>query len=181
MNDNAPATHDSDNSSSPAASGSSDRDEDSSSVETTPPPQSDVNAYRDENKRYSNTSSAYSRSYQSVFSESAPQSFSHHRDWSSSSGVRPLTAATSIAESYGDKDSQELADAVELLMSCSHGTPNQRATALPHDIPPVPPLPQKYAAYSSSRTQHDTNMADDDVSDDGHADDDVYMFGKMDA
>ncbi len=180
-----PAT-DSDNSSSPAASGSSDRDEDSSSVETTPPPQVDT-SYRD-SKRYSNTSSAYSRSYTSVFSESAPNEhgFGHHRHWSTSSTNRPLTAATSIAESYRDEDPQDLAAAVGLL-SCSYGTPNQRATILSNDIPPVPPLPEKYAnAFASYRRQNDVNMDDDDSSDDEppqrvNLDEDEYMFGKMDA
>ncbi len=179
-------SNDSDNSSSPAASGSSEREDDLSSVETTPPPQTD--AYRD-SKRYSNSSSTYSRSYQSVFSESAPNGesgFGHHRHWSSSSNNRPWTAATSIAESYKDEDPQDLAAAVGLL-SCSYGTPNQRATALPNDIPPVPPLPEKYAR--SYRTQHDVDMQDeeDDSSDEEeestvpHHEDDEYMFGKMDA
>ncbi|KAK3701494.1 hypothetical protein LTR37_015468 [Vermiconidia calcicola] len=183
---NTEGNPESDNSSSPAASGSSERDEDLSSTETTPPPHAD-NAYRD-SKRYSNTSSAYSRSYQSVFSESVPNGgsgFSHHRQWSSSSNGRPLTANTSIAESYRDEDPQDLAAAVGLL-SCSYGTPNLRPSGVPSDIPPVPPLPEKYAhAFSTYRSQADVNMEDDESSDDepqqtAH-DDHVGFFGTMDA
>lgn len=186
MNTDGTPTNDSDNSSSPAASGSSERDEDLSSTETTPPPQTD-NAYRD-SKRYSNTSSAYSRSYQSVFSESAPNGehgFGHYRQLSSSSN-RPQTANTSIAESYRDEDPADLAAAVGLL-SCSYGTPKSLGpTGMPSDIPPVPPLPEKYAnAFSSYRGQGDVIMDDEDSSDDEPQprpphDDYEGVFGKMD-
>nr|POE63129.1 hypothetical protein CFP56_04032 [Quercus suber] len=132
--------HDSD-SSSPAASRSSDmQDEDSSSAETTPPPPSD--SYR-EVKRYSNTSSAYSRSYQSqsVFSESAPTAdyqFGHHRHWSHSSN-RPATAATSIsiAESYKDEDPQDLAAA------------DLAAWKIGWRTRPSPPLPSHPASWTA--------------------------------
>lgn len=183
---NSEGNNDSDNSSSPAASGSSDMREDGvSSTETTPPPQSE-NAYRD-SKRLSNNSSVYSRSYQSVFSSgSAPNNdngFSHHRQWSASSNGRPLTANTSIAESYrGDEDPQDLAAAVGLL-SCSYGTPKSGPTAMPMDVPPVPPLPAK---YQNMRSQEDVEMDDDGSSDDEppmRNDDmeDHGVFGKMDA
>ncbi|EME50393.1 hypothetical protein DOTSEDRAFT_69048 [Dothistroma septosporum NZE10] len=174
-------------SSSPAASGSSDmRDEQElSSTETTPPPQSE-HAYRD-SKRFSNNSSLYSRSYQSVFSsESAPghdNGFSHHRQWSTSSNSRPLTANTSIADSYrGDEDPQDLAAAVGLL-SCSYGTPKSGPTGMGNDVPPVPPLPAKYQNY---RAPVDVQMDDDyDSDDEPHVrNDDVEdqgVFGKMDA
>ena len=186
MNSEGNPTNDSDNSSSPAASGSSERDEDLSSAETTPPPQAD-RAYQD-GKRYSNTSSAYSRSYQSVFSESAPQgghAFTHHRQWSSSSNNRPLTANASIAESYRDEDPQDLAAAVGLL-SCSYGTPKSGPTGMTNDIPPVPPLPEKYAnAFSTYRGQGDVVMDDDSSDDEPRSrtlhDDFEGMFGKMDA
>lgn len=184
MNADGPA-NDSD-SSSPAASGSSDmRDEQElSSAETTPPPQSE-NAYRD-SKRFSNNSSIYSRSYQSVFSDSAPgpdNGFSHQRQWSQSSNGRPLTANTSIADSYrGDEDPQDLAAAVGLL-SCSYGTPKSGPTGMGNDVPPVPPLPAKYQNY---RAPVDVQMDDDyDSDDEPHVrNDDVEdqgMFGKMDA
>ena len=178
--------NDSDNSSSPAASGSSERDDELSSAETTPPPQAD-NPSQD-SKRYSNTSSAYSRSYQSVFSESAPgdHGFAHYRQWSSSSN-RPQTGHTSIADSYGESDPADLAAAVNLL-SCSYGTPNSRPTVMSNDIPPVPPLPEKYAnAFSTYRGQGDITMDDDEDSSDDEPqsrplhDDEQLMFGKMDA
>ena len=180
-------TNDSDNSSSPAASGSSERDDELSSAETTPPPQAD-NAYRD-SKRYSNASSTCSRSYQSVFSESAPNGethFAHYRQWSSSSNNRPLTANTSIAESYRDEDPADLAAAVGLL-SCSYGgTPKSGPIGMSSDVPPVPPLPEKYAnAFSTYRGQNDVIM-DDESSDDEthqrmHHDEFEGVFGKMDA
>ena len=189
MNAKGPSAIDSDNSSSPAASGSSEREDDLSSTETTPPPQAD-NAYR-EQKRYSNTSSAYSRSYQSVFSESAPadnHGFAHYRQWSTSSANRPLTAATSIADSYNDEESADVAAAMNLL-SCSYsGTPKSGPIHAASDIPPVPPLPEKYANhFSSYRNQSGDVIMDDDDSDDGKTssrpvhiyDDDEYMFGKM--
>ena len=186
MNSEGNPTNDSDNSSSPAASGSSERDEDLSSAETTPPPQAD-GAYQNR-KRYSNTSSAYSRSYQSVFSESAPgeNGFTHRRQWSSSSNNRPMTAETSITESYRDEDPQDLAAAVGLL-SCSYGTPKSGPIGMHSDIPPVPPLPEKYAnAFSTYRSGQGDVMMDDESSDDEPAprtlhDDDEGMFGKMDA
>lgn len=183
MNQDGP--NDSDNSSSPAASGSSDmRDEDLSSNETTPPPHLD-HSYRDP-KRFSNESSLFSRSYQSVFSESGPAAengFAHHRQWSTSSISRPVTA-----EGYGG-DEAELAAAVGLL-SCSYGTPKSGPTTLSPDVPPVPPLPAKYqkAAYSNLRNNQadDVDMAGDDSFDDEahctrHEDVEDGMFGQMDA
>jgi hypothetical protein len=187
MNAKGPSAIDSDNSSSPAASGSSEREDDLSSTETTPPPQAD-NAYR-ERKRYSNTSSAYSRSYQSVFSESAPadhHGFAHYRQWSTSSANRPQTAATSIADSYRDDDPDVVA--AMGLLSCSYsGTPKTGPMHVGSDIPPVPPLPEKYANNFSSYRNHSGDVImDDDDSDDGKTssrpvhiyDDDEYMFGR---
>ncbi|KAF2206643.1 hypothetical protein CERZMDRAFT_89137 [Cercospora zeae-maydis SCOH1-5] len=197
MNQEGKDGGDSDDSSSPAASGSSGmRDEDSSSNETTPPPQSE-HAYRD-SKRFSGNSSIYSRSYQSVFSNGsvphAEHGFAHHRQWSTSSASRPMTANTSIAESYrGDEDPQDLAAAVGLL-SCSYGTPQNGPTATGAHVPPVPPVPAKYQAYqtrsySDYRNQGDVEMEDEDSDDEPHHphhharnDEAEYgMFGKMDA
>ena len=181
-------TNDSDNSSSPAASGSSERDDEPSSAETTPPPQAD-NSYR-EKKRYSNTSSLYSHSYQSTFSESAPAAdngFGHHRQWSTSSANRPYTANTSIADSHRDEDQADVEAAMGLL-SCSWGTPKSGPIGLSNDIPPVPPLPEKYAnRFSSYRSPNDDVIMDDDDSDDGKTstrpvhvyDEPDFMFGKM--
>lgn len=199
MNQDGTPANDSD-SSSPAASGSSDlREDDPSSAETTPPPQSE-HAYRDPNtKRYSNnSSSAYSRSYQSVFSsESVPKDggfAGHYRQWSSSSN-RPQTATTSIAESYPDEDPADLAAAVGLL-SCSYGTPKSGPTAMDNDIPPVPPLPAKYQGASapfpaSHMPSHRSHEHDVDMEDESSSEDDMHarhhdevedgMFGKMDA
>lgn len=187
MNSEGNGSNDSDNSPSPAASGSSDmHDDEVSSTETTPPPQIEE-TYRD-SKRFSNNSSIYSRSYQSVFSSgSVPNNenlFGHLRQWSASSTSRPMTANTSIAESYrGDEDPQDLAAAVGLL-SCSYGTPKSTSTALAMDVPPVPPLPAKY--QQNYRQQDDVEMEDDNDSDDEphmRNDDmeDHGMFGKMDA
>lgn len=187
MNKDGTATNDSDNSSSPAASGSSEREDGPSSAETTPPPQ----AERD-SKRFSNTSSAYSRSYQSVFSSGsmpAEYGFGHHRHWSTSSNNRPLTANTSIAESYTDQAPEDMTAAMNLL-SCSYGTPKSGpVTGGGDDIPPVPPLPEKYAnGFASYRGREDVSMDEDDSSDDDHHrrpqtqhDDHEGFFGRMDA
>lgn len=186
MNQDGPA-HDSD-SSSPAASGSSDPQEDlPSSTETTPPPHHDHTSYRD-SKRHSNSSSVYSRSYQSIFSSgSAPHenAFSHARQWSTSSN-RPTTANTSIAESYPDEDPADLAAAVGLL-SCSYRTPKNGPTVLA-DVPPVPPLPAKYLDGAHNKAPR-TEIVDIDMDDESNSDYDQHtrhdeaeygVFGKMD-
>jgi hypothetical protein len=191
MNQDVKESHDSDDSSSPAASGSSGmHDDDASSAETTPPPQNE-HAYRD-SKRFSNNSSLYSRSYQSVFSSgsvpNADQSFAHHRQWSTSSASRPVTANTSIADSYrGDEDPQDLAAAVGLL-SCSYGTPQSGPATIAAEVPPVPPVPAKYQnqAYSNTyRNQsEDVDMGDYSSDEEAHVrNDDVEdgIFGTMDA
>jgi hypothetical protein len=202
MNQDGTATNDSDNSSSPAASGSSDPHEEISSAETTPPPQSE-HAYRENSKRYSNSSSMYSRSYQSVFTGSIPADaglpgFAGHYHQMSSSSNRPGTSQ-SIAESYPEEDPADLAAAVGLL-SCSYGTPKSGPTNMAGDIPPVPPLPAKYQGasvprlashleYREEEERHDVDMEDDSSSDDEHHDhrrmrhhDDIEesMFGNMD-
>lgn len=97
-----------------------------------------------------------------------------------------MTANTSIAESYRDEDPADLAAAVGLL-SCSYGTPQTRAANVPSDVPPVPPLPAKYAGsqFSSFRGQADVEMDEDDSSDDDQHPSRIDeaeegMFGKMD-
>ncbi|KAK5136351.1 hypothetical protein LTR08_003477 [Meristemomyces frigidus] len=195
MNADAVPTNDSDSSASPAASGSSDlRDDELSSAETTPPPQAE-GSFRD-SKRFSNNSSTFSRSYQSAFSSSsAPNndnaSFGHQRHWSGASSNRPMTANTSIADSYRDEDPADLAAAVGLL-SCSYGTPKSGPTIMASDVPPVPPLPAKYAhertTYHHHRSQEDVEMGDELDSDDeveeqhpNRIDEvDEGVFGKMD-
>lgn len=173
MNQDMKESNDSDDSSSPAASGSSGmREEELSSTETTPPPNGE-HAYGDSKRFSNNSSSIYSRSYQSMFS------------MPSGSNSRPMTADTSIGQSYrGDEDPQDLAAAVGLL-SCSYGTPKSGPTNSTADVPPVPPLPEKYQSkvYSNYRNQGDVEMDDESSNDgDGRNDDmDDGMFGKMDA
>lgn len=142
---------------SPAASGSSDyRDDGMSSAETTPPPHDDlaVGSYSGghfTNKRFSSNSSAYSQSYQSnnsVFSESAPHNYLNYYRQQSYDG-RPTTSGTS-ATAYDDEDQADLAAAVGLL-SCSYGTPQSKPVMLPPDVPPVPPLPARFANSVDSR------------------------------
>ncbi|KAF4539784.1 putative c2h2 finger domain protein [Lasiodiplodia theobromae] len=144
-------------SASPAGSGSSDyRDDGMSSAETTPPPHDDVpiGSYtggRFPNKRFSSNSSAYSQSYQSnqsVFSESAPNGSINFYRQQSYDG-RPTTSGTSVT-AYEDEDQADLAAAVGLL-SCSYGTPHSKPVMLPPDVPPVPPLPARFANSVDSR------------------------------
>lgn len=193
MNQDGPEagkTSDSEQSSaSPAASGSSDREDEISSAETTPPPHGE--SIHRHQKHYSNGSSAFSRSYQSVFSTSEGpttnnDNFNHRRQWSQSSN-RPATANTSIAESYPGEDQADLAAAVGLL-SCSYGTPQTGPVSMPGDIPPVPPLPARY----QQQPRHSADIDMDEVSsseDDVHSrkshrfskqDDDEGVFGTMD-
>ncbi|KAF4310613.1 Zinc finger C2H2-type protein [Botryosphaeria dothidea] len=179
-------------SASPAASGSSDyRDDGMSSAETTPPPHDDVavGSYtggRFPNKRFSSNSSAYSQSYQSnnsVFSESIPNGYLNYYRQNSTDG-RPTTSGTS-ATAYDDEDQADLAAAVGLL-SCSYGTPQSKPVMLPPDVPPVPPLPARFANSIDSRPgtiatppgqhQYATSMRSSYVSRHGNnADDDVDM------
>ncbi|KAH7135078.1 hypothetical protein B0J11DRAFT_151926 [Dendryphion nanum] len=162
MNQDPEPARDSDHSSvSPPASGSSDLRDELSSADTTPPPQIDdhhiVGSYSRSHfggrssKRYSaNSSSAYSRSYQSaIFSDNGHNG--HFRQWSNVSD-RPTTSGTSVAGSYDDENDQaDLAAAVGLL-SCSYGTPKSGPVALPPDIPPVPPLPAKFLGFNNPHT-----------------------------
>jgi len=154
---------DSDQSSaSPAASGSSDLadDDDVSSVETTPPPLSEQADFREGaeirgEKRYSDNSSVFSRSYQSapsssVAASSVPTAESygsfHHLSYQrrpSSSGI------TSLGGAAAQEEEAALAAAVEL---CNfNGTPRTAPLQM-DDIPPVPPLPARYASHNANRS-----------------------------
>lgn len=165
---------------SPAASGFSDREGSVSSIETTPPPHGDYPyGHR---KRVSNASSAFSRSYQSVFS-SGP--YQHQRQWSTSSN-RPGTAQTALTESYPGEDQADLAAAVGLL-SCSYGTPQTGPVSMPADVPPVPPLPEKYQSLPRSSYQREVDMDDVSSSEDDRSqrhssrhEEDDRIFGEMD-
>ena len=150
--------NDSDNSSaSPAVSGYSDpQNEDIGSTETTPPPSDDMytsatTEIRDP-KRFSSTSSIFSRSYQSnaqgsISASSVPTAAS----FGSSYQLYPRRPSTSGADaaalSLAD-DEAGLAAAVEL---CNFGTPRTAPTFVDNDIPPVPPLPERYQAYRAHR------------------------------
>lgn len=153
-------TNDSDHSSaSPAASGSSELHEDGySSAETTPPPTSE-HAYNPDgystgrSKRYSNTSSAFSRSYQSAPSSSLPGGHLPPMGTSLGNSYQPVqkrrpSTSGAIASSYTTTDEEEasLAAAVESL--CSFGTPRSGPVHLPLDVPPVPPLPARFVGQN---------------------------------
>ena len=132
-------------SASPAASGSSEfQDDEISSVETTPPPMTEEASART-SKRYSNTSSVFSRSYQSapfgsVAGTSVPTASSYGSNHQMGYPRRPSTSGT--YGNVGAEDEAELAAAVEL---CNFGTPRTGPVHLPPDVPPVPPLPAQYA------------------------------------
>lgn len=131
-----------DSSASPVYSGSSEMQDEVSSVETTPPPMSEEYAVP-EAKRYSVSSTGFSRSYRSVTSSSFVDSaFSPGLLPQRLSGVdfRPTTSGT---------DDGNLAAATAGLTF--GGTPKTRPS-VGNDIPPVPPLPEQYQSYSKSVT-----------------------------
>lgn len=157
-------TNDSDHSSaSPAASGTSElRDGDFSSAETTPPPASEQ-AYSTDgfgmgrSKRPSSSSSAFSRSYQSAPSSSLPggplppmgTSFGSY--YQSGMARRPSTSGLiSSSQAAVDEEEAALAAAVESL--CSFGTPRSGPVHLPPDVPPVPPLPARFAGQNLNKS-----------------------------
>ena len=160
MNQDAPTasdiakTLDSDNSSvSPAASGTSEfrdyDDGDYSSAETTPPPMSEHYAVPDtiesgRSKRYSGNSSSFSRSYQSAPSFSLPvgTAFGNYQQQR-----RPSNSG--LGSTAADEEEAGLVAAVESL--CSFGTPRTGPVLLPADVPPVPPLPARFAELNKNR------------------------------
>jgi hypothetical protein len=158
--DSARITDSDHSSASPAASGSSElQDEDISSAETTPPPPGE-HAYHGESfsysraKRHSGNSSVFSRSYQSAPSNSfvpgsmplESTSFGQHGQGSR----RPSTSGvTSSSYRMLDEDEAGLSAAVESL--CSFGTPRSGPVHLPLDVPPVPPLPARFAGQNANR------------------------------
>ena len=153
---------DSDHSSaSPAASGASElNDDDISSAESTPPPVNEQ-AYTPDGssiarpKRCSINSSAFSRSYQSAPSNSflagsVPSGASYGQYHPPSYQSRPSTSGvSSMGHADNDEDEADLAAAVESL--CSFGTPRTGPVHLPADVPPVPPLPARFAGQNSFR------------------------------
>ncbi|MCJ1284125.1 hypothetical protein MMC26_003456 [Xylographa opegraphella] len=152
---------DSDNSSaSPVPFTPSDPDDDDevSSVETSPPPtseQADFTSYDElrNAKRYSNNSSVFSRSYQSAPSTSfAPSSVPTAASYGSFRQFgyqrRPSTPGISALGHGASEEDTALAAAVELCHF--NGTPRTGPTLM-DDIPPVPPLPARYASHNAHR------------------------------
>ncbi|KAL8813265.1 MAG: hypothetical protein Q9223_006442 [Gallowayella weberi] len=129
-------------------------DDEISSAETTPPPVNEPAYCHDSfstarHKRYSGTSSGFSRSYQSAPSSSflagSMPSGSYGQQYPNQR--RPSTSG--VASVTADEDEAGLAAAVQSL--CSFGTPRTGPVHLPTDIPPVPPLPAQYAGQKMNR------------------------------
>ena len=139
---------------SPAASAASEiQEDDISSVESSPPPMSEDayiignNDIR-ESKRDSSNSSILSRSYQSAPSGSvAASSMTTTASYGSyrygGYQRRPSTSGS------GTNDEAGLAAAVEL---CHFYTPRTGPVHLPLDVPPVPPLPERYQSHNMNRS-----------------------------
>ncbi|KAL8714183.1 MAG: hypothetical protein Q9220_001912 [cf. Caloplaca sp. 1 TL-2023] len=160
--DSAKMTESDHSSASPDISATSElQDEYISSAETTPPPINDPASFHDtfgtaRTKRYSGTSSVFSRSYQSApsssfFGGSVPSSSYGQQH---SSQRRPSTSGVSSAgQPLTDEDEAVLAAAVQSL--CSFGTSRTGPVHLPPDVPPVPPLPAQYAGQHTNRLSSD--------------------------
>ena len=132
-------THDSEGSSaSPAFSGSSEPQDDLSSAETSPPPMSDAVYPVPHPKRQSTSSAAFSRSYRSIPSSS-------YADSLVSPGLPPQHYAVDYRPATAANDDGGLAAAAELL---NFGTPRTRPALSSPDVPPVPPLPERYQPTS---------------------------------
>ena len=135
---------------SPAASAASEaQDDDFNSVESSPPPMSE-DAYLSSNnevresKRDSSNSSIFSRSYQSAPSASIGASSMTTAASSGSYRYGGYQRRPSTSES-GTNDEASLAAAVEL---CHFYTPRSGPVHLPSDVPPVPPLPERFQVYN---------------------------------
>lgn len=125
-------------SASPEYSGSSEMQDESSSVETTPPPMSDEFPVP-ESKRFSTSSAGFSRSYRSAASSSFVDSVF-------SPGLLPqrMSGAEFRPTTSGTDDGSLAAATAGLNFS---GTPKTRPS-VGDDIPPVPPLPQRFQSFS---------------------------------
>jgi hypothetical protein len=86
-----------------------------------------------DHKRYSNGSAGFSRSYRSIPSSSYTESVI-------SPGLPPQRYSVDMRPATSGTDDSGLAAAAELL---NFGTPRTRP-ALGSDVPPVPPLPERY-------------------------------------
>ncbi|MBE3045052.1 hypothetical protein IMZ48_21350 [Candidatus Bathyarchaeota archaeon] len=134
-------------SASPTASGYSEMNERQSSADTTPPPHPEGFAHHMPeyiSKRYNGGGISYQSTPASAFAGSAPNSasagFGHARQ--PSQDRRPPSSGKNAT----GQDDSELAAAVELL-SCSF---NSNGVRVPHDAPPVPPLPAQYLDQAAS-------------------------------
>ena len=158
------ATESDHSSASPAASGSSEiQDDDTSSIETSPPPMSE-DAFMPENseirdsKRYSSNSSIFSRSYQSgpfgsMAASSIPTTSSYGSYRYGGIQRRPSTSGVVASGTSASDDEAGLAAAVEL---CNFGTPRTGPVHLRPDVPPVPPLPERYQSHNAKLSMGST-------------------------
>jgi len=92
-------------------------------------------------KRYSSSSAGFSRSYRSIPSSSYAESSIL------SPGLPPHNFSTDNRPTTSGTDDGGLAAAAELL---NFGTPRTRPTQLSPDVPPVPPLPERYQSVSKN-------------------------------
>jgi hypothetical protein len=123
-------------SASPGFSGSSEPQDDPSSAETSPPPMSDGVYPVPDHKRQSTSSAGFSRSYRSIPSSSYAESLI-------SPGLPPQRYSVDYRPSTSGTDDGGLSAAAELL---NFGTPRTRPAHISADVPPVPPLPERYQA-----------------------------------
>jgi hypothetical protein len=121
-------------SASPGFSGSSEPQDDLSSAETSPPPMSDGIYPVPDQKRQSTSSAGFSRSYRSIPSSSYAESLI-------SPGLPPQRYSVDYRPGTSGTDDGGLAAAAELL---NFGTPRTRPAHSSPDVPPVPPLPERY-------------------------------------
>ena len=125
-------------SASPGFSGSSEPQDDLSSAETSPPPMSDGVYPVPNHKRQSTGSAGFSRSYRSIPSSSYAESLI-------SPGLPPQHYSVDYRPGTSGTDDGGLAAAAELL---NFGTPRTRPAQSSPDVPPVPPLPERYQTTS---------------------------------
>lgn len=132
-------------SASPGYSGSSEVQDELSSVETTPPPMSEAAYPVPESKRFSTSSTGFSRSYRSVPSSSFAESVL-------SPGLPPqrLSGVDFRPSTSGTDDGGLAAAAAGLSFG---GTPRTKPTFMSSDVPPVPPLPQQYQSFNSKTSE----------------------------
>lgn len=159
-------------SASPAASRTSDLPGGMSSADTTPPPREDedrsvalpIPRPMKSAKRRSSNGSAYSQSHQSgplgsLLSDRTSPSMSSFGELRQVGDGFEQSYSRSTPIGHPDEDEAGLAAAVGLL-SCSYGTPRSGPRSIPADVPPVPPLPARFANETSqSRSSRKTSSS----------------------